>query len=57
MKSKAFIMKTIYKLLNKIDNQLNKAAIKYIEKSTNTFFPRSNVKEDDEDDNEPILFI
>ena len=50
-------MKTIYRLFNKIDNQLHKAAIKYIEKSTNTFYPKPDIKENDEDDDEPILFI
>ncbi|WP_157366740.1 hypothetical protein [Aquimarina agarilytica] len=52
-------MKTLTNILAKIDNSLTKGALAYINKVSHTLYPKTHLKdeEEDEEDNEPFLFI
>lgn len=51
-------MKTIKRILQQADTYLEKNLLNYIDKVTNTLYPKPHLKEEkDEDDDDPILFI
>lgn len=57
-------MKTLKNISNYIDNILTKWSIDYIDKVSKTLYPKPHLKDDDKpkeeeenEDNEPILFI
>jgi len=57
MITKIKIMKTLKNILNIIDLLLTRWAKSYIHSVSRTLYPRPDLEEDDDDDNEPILFI
>ena len=53
-------MKTLTNFLTKIDNLLTKASLNYIHKVSGTLYPKTHLKDDEEEDDkddEPFLFI
>jgi len=50
-------MKTIQNILNVIDLLLTKWAESYIHKVSKTLYPRPDLDDENEDDDEPVLFI
>jgi|GEM_PF-2218368 len=59
MRKNKLIMKTIRKIAAAIDTYLEKKLLNYIDKVTNTLYPKPHLMDDDveDDDDEPILFI
>lgn len=51
-------MKTIRKILAIAERILESNLLKYLDKVTNTLYPKPHLKEEDDDeDDDPILFI
>lgn len=50
-------MNIIITILRIIDKLLEKITLRYIDKVTRTLYPKPHLEDDDEDDNDPILFI